>query len=195
MPSPQIGLGAAVSKGLHKYKFALYLSAASDVYAVVPADKLSVSAEPSGTWVRQGRLQEDLIQWNVQDAQTLEGRAGFSKVLQWEVIKQADTLKFTAPIDEVDPKIWALLQGTTAGALSGSGTTGTSFTYKTGQMYFCKVLLVGQDEKNTTQLHLYFGNASIRFKPVTTADHDGVEATVTAYDVSDSETVQVRFWN
>lgn len=195
MPNPQIGKGAAVSKGLHKYKFALYLAGVSDAYASYPTDKLAVGSEPSGTWRRTGRLQEDLIQWNVQDAQKLEGRAGFSKKLQWEVIKQAETLKFTAPIDEFDPQVWAGLQDQNATPLAGAGTTGSQFIYVSGQLFYCKALLIGLDEKNTTQIHFYSGNASILFKPTTAADHDGLEAVVTLYDVSDSETLRVRFWD
>lgn len=195
MPNPQVGKGAAVSKGLHKYKFGFYLAGLNDAYATYPTDKVAVGSEPSGDWRRVGRLQEDLIQWNVQDAQTLEGRAGFQKTLQWEVIKQAETLKFTAPIDEVDPQIWGNLQDTNATPLSGAGTTGSQFIYKTGNLFYCKALLLGYDEKNVTQLHFYCGNASVRFKPTTAADHDGLEATVTLYDVSDTETLRVRFWD
>lgn len=197
MPFVAVGKGAAVSKGLHHYKYALYLGGLTDNTAVIPTDKLSGTADPTGGWVRQARLESDTIKWNISDPELTDGLAGFQKTLQWRVVTKSDFINITLEFDEADPEVMALLQQTVATTITGvSGASGLQFIYKTGNLQFCKVLLIGYDEKNVTQDHIYMGNASIRFKlNETSAGHNGIEAEITAFDVSDTQTFIRNFWN
>lgn len=191
MPNPLVGKGADIRKGLHRTKYAVYIADDTDVYALMPTAKIANGAEPAGTWTRLGRLKDDTITWNITDPEILDGLAGFQRSLKWQVIRRAEQIQLTLTFDEQDPDLIAAMTLGTAIVVTG----GKRFVISTGALIDCKLLLVGLDEKDTTQKHFFFGKASIRFKLSNQDDFDGVEATVTAYDVSAVETIQFSFFD
>lgn len=194
MPNPAIGSGADVSKGLKKYKYALYVADASGA-AVVPANKLGAASEPASPWVRVGRLAGDAITYNIGDLDWLIGRAGFDKSEKWRVVNQAEAAGFTISLDEEDPDVQARLRGTTATSLSSGSNTGQEYIYKTGTFYSAKVLLVGLDATGgVREKHVFIGKAVVSFKPTTTDTHDGLDVAIFAIDTSATETFRTREW-
>jgi hypothetical protein len=199
MPNPQIGAGAAVSKGLHRYQYALYLAPAGSgaSYPVAPL----VATEPTGGWVRQGRLKDDTITWNVPKPQFLEGRAGFNKSLQFYVPRQAEMVEVTAELDETDPLVMANLRGQAGyNSLASGAYLGEEFIYKTGQRYAAKMLLVGLDVQapgpngNVREDHVFSGSCVVTFAIKDNDAYAGLEFSAVMLDVSSTETFRRRQW-
>lgn len=195
MPTPLVGQGAAISKGLQRFQYAFYIAAASSG-ATFPSVKLGAS-EPTGGWVRVGRLRFDDIGVNIADAQMFEGRAGWAKALQFRAVQQAEDVKFTLDLDERDPDVQSKLRNTTATSLSSGSSTGQEFIYKAGQSFAAKVLIVGiaADPSSTREHHLYMGKTIVTYKLTNQADYEGLQAMVYCSDVSSVETYRDREWD
>ncbi len=197
MPNPAVGGGAATSKGLQIFAYALYLASSSDGSAVVPANKIGAGSEPSGTWARQGRLRDDSIQFNVGDPEIFKARAGWNRSVQWSAVRQSEDVTLIARLDERDPDVQAKLRGTTATSLSNGSNTGQAYIYKTGAAFGAKVLLVGVavNPTSTREHHIFASNATVTYKPIKEDDFEGVEVRIEIADASGSETFQDREWN
>jgi len=196
MPSPAVGGGAAVSKGKQRYQSALSLAAPGSG-ATYPADKLGATSEPTGGWVRQGRLLDDTFAWSIGDMEWLNMRAGFTRSLQHKVPRQAEDITLTFRLDEADPDVQAKLRGTTATSLSAGTNTGQEYVYKTGSYYAAKVLMVDVSPTTvgTRERHLYSGSAIVTFKPAREDEYEGLDVQVTFLDVDSTETFRYREWN
>lgn len=195
MPNPQVGLGADVSGGLQRYKWALYLADFGGA-AVVPTNKLGAASEPAAPWVRQGRLRFDDIAWENTDIEFLKGRAGFQRSVKYNVPRQAEDIGLRIRLDESDPDVQAMLRGdANATALSNGSNTGTEFIYKTGEYYNAKVLLVGVEVQGIKERHIYLGNCVVTFKPVHEDEYEGVDVVIAAADVDSTETFKDRIWD
>jgi hypothetical protein len=195
MPNPLVGSGAPVSKGLERYKYAFYLAPASGG-ATYPANKLGAASEPTGGWVRQGRLREDSITYNVGDLDWLDGRAGFDRSRQWRVPRQAEDVRITVRLDESDPDVQAKLRGSASATYLSSGSnTGYEQIYKAGQYYNAKVLLVGLEVQGAAERHIYGGKCVVQFKPVTEDEYQGLDVSIDFLDVSSTETFRDRRWD
>lgn len=196
MPSPAVGGGAAVSKGLQIFSYALYL-AASGGAAAVPANKLGKDSEPAAPWVRQGRLRDDSWQSNIGDPELFKGRAGWNRSVQFTAVRQAEDISFICRLDESDPDVIAKLRGIAATSLSSGSNLGQAFTYKTGETYGAKALLVGVavDPNSTRERHIFASKATVTFKLIKEDDFEGIEARIEVADASGTETFQIREWN
>jgi len=199
MPNPYVGAGAAVSKGLHRYQYALYLAPAVSAATYPPAPL--GQTEPVGGWVRQGRLKDDTITFNVPKPQFLEGRAGFNKSLQFYIPRQAEIVEVTADLDESDPLVLANLRGQAGyNSLSSGAYLGEEFIYKTGQRYAAKVLIIGIDvlaggaNGLPREDHIYSGNGVVTFALKDADDHSGLAVSLVLLDVSSVETFRRRQW-
>lgn len=195
MPNPATGLGADVSKGLQKFTYALYLSAATGAGAA-PVAKL-LGAEPPSPWVRQGRLVDDMLNWNIPDPSFLEGRAGFAKVLKFRVVNQAEIPVLNVELDESDPDVMSRLRGGAANAatvLSSGAYTGYQYIYQTGLFYAAKVLLVGTGVSTTKERHFFAGNAVVTYKEKTGADSDNLEAIIAFLNDASNNAFTVNEW-
>jgi hypothetical protein len=193
LPNPLTGGGAPISKDLRKYTWAFYIAPIGSG-ATFPASRIAGS-EPTGGWVRQGRLKDDDVAWNIADPSFLEGRAGFTKSLKWRVVNQAEMPELTARLDESDPVIEAQLRGATYTALSSGIYLGEEFIYKTGLFYSCKVLFIGTDVQSARENHLYGGNCVVTFKLISDPMYEGLEVKVVFLDVSSTETFRDREWD
>lgn len=191
---PQLG-GAAISKDLRHYKYALYLGPASstDNCPVAPLG----STDPASPWVIQGRLKGDAVTWAMTNPSYLEGRTGFENKLNWKVVNKAEDAELTINLDEADPDVLAWLRGeTSATSLSSASYTGESFSYKIGKQYLCQALLVGIDVASNRERHVYSGNASVTFKLISDNEGNaGVTATLMMFDISNTETFRVNEWD
>lgn len=196
MPTPTVGSGADVSKGLQIFQYALYLAASTDGGAVVPANKLGAASNPSGTWVRQGRLRDDGFQMQIGDPEIFSARAGWNRSIKWKAVRQAEDVVFICRLDEMDPDVQGKLRGTAATSLSNGSNLGQAFTYKTGGSFGAKALLIGiaVNANATREHHIFAATAIVTFKHVKEDDYEGLEARIEVADASSTETFQSRMW-
>lgn len=195
MPNPATGLGADVSKGLQKFTYALYLCDATSGGVIPPAKLLG--AEPASPWVRQGRLVDDGITWNIPDPSFLEGRAGFAKVLKFRVVNQAEIPVMNVELDESDPDVMSRLRGGAANAatsLSSGAYTGYQYIYQTGKFYAAKALLVGTSVSTTKERHFFAGNAVVTFKEKTGTASDNLEAIIAMLNDASNNAYTTNEW-
>lgn len=200
MPNPLVGSGAPVSKDLRRYAYALYLAPASSG-ASYPAAPLGAT-EPTGGWVRQGRLKDDFVTFNIPKPQFLEGRAGFTRSLKFYPVKVAEMIEITMTMDETDPLILTFLRGQGGyNSLSSGSYLGEEFIYKTGKFYASKILFVGIDQMQTAganglsrERHIYCGNSVVTFNIKETEDESALEVSAVLLDVSSTETFRDREW-
>lgn len=193
MPNPAVIVGADVSLGLQKFAWALYLSTTG----VLPIAKVGSGFEPAAPWVRCGRLKGDEFTWNISAPQMLEGRAGFSNVLKFYVVKQAELPQLTVPMDESDPEMLSRLRGNAAGSatsLSSGSYTGYSFSYVAGTVLNTRALLIGTEVNGLFERQVYAGNAFVTFKFVTNPDSEGVEAMITMANDANNQAFAVQNW-
>jgi hypothetical protein len=193
MPNPQVGSGPNVSFGMQKFAYVLYLAAAGSA-ATAPPGKL-LATEPAAPWTRQGRLAGEDVTWSAAKPGFLEMRAGFTHALKARVVNQAEIPDLTLKFDEADPVVQALLRGSSYAVLSSGPYTGEEFIYKTGIVYLCKALIVGESMNSAREHHIYGANCMIVFYPETDASYEGLGAVLTFLDVSSTETFRVHEWD